>query len=504
MSYEVVVVGAGIGGLTVAALLAARGVSVCVLEREPEAGGCARPFERFGYRFEPGAGLYAGWGPDGVHARVFAELPPAPPESRRVAPAAYAVRLPDDAKVAVGGESLAEFEDGLRRAFPECAGTAVNFYRELGFIAAALRRAASGAPNLTTLSKLQRLKLIAGAPRAASRILARQHDTTARHLAGASRRFRRFIDAQLHIYAGQTSDECAYLYAATALTEPLERGLYSLRGGAAALTATLIESIGQSSGTIRFNASALRLTYDATGHATGVTLLSGERVAAARAVVSNLTVWDTYGKLVGTDRTPADVRAWLKGLRGRGAYVIYLGLEEAAAGRLGGDQWLCLRDWQEGQTYNAEEAQFMLSLPPAWDAGRAPAGRRAATASFFTDAEQWFAYHEDESGHETQDQRKLEKCWEWLHAAAPELGGGAEVIETVTPRVYYEQTRRRLGLVGGVGQLPETLFGARALTHRTHVPNLYRVGDTTFPGNGVAAVTHSALIVANEIAPHAG
>jgi phytoene dehydrogenase-like protein len=25
------------------------------------------------------------------------------------------------------------------------------------------------------------------------------------------------------------------------------------------------------------------------------------------------------------------------------------------------------------------------------------------------------------------------------------------------------------------------------------------VGDTTFPGNGVAAVTHSALIVANEL-----
>jgi hypothetical protein len=27
------------------------------------------------------------------------------------------------------------------------------------------------------------------------------------------------------------------------------------------------------------------------------------------------------------------------------------------------------------------------------------------------------------------------------------------------------------------------------------------VGDTVFPGQGVAAVTHSALIAANEIAP---
>ncbi|MDT7806794.1 MAG: hypothetical protein QOJ70_607, partial [Acidobacteriota bacterium] len=32
---------------------------------------------------------------------------------------------------------------------------------------------------------------------------------------------------------------------------------------------------------------------------------------------------------------------------------------------------------------------------------------------------------------------------------------------------------------------------------------LFMVGDTVFPGNGVAAVTHSALVVANEIAPPA-
>ena len=44
-------------------------------------------------------------------------------------------------------------------------------------------------------------------------------------------------------------------------------------------------------------------------------------------------------------------------------------------------------------------------------------------------------------------------------------------------------------------------FGSDATTHRTTVANLLMVGDTTFPGNGVAAVTQSALIAANEIAP---
>src|SRR2546423_10982269 len=130
MRYEVVVVGAGVGGLTTAALLAARGVSVCVLEKESHAGGCVAPFAHAGYEFEMGAGLYACWQPDEIHARVFAELPVAPPEVERLRPA-YVVRLPDMSDVRVGGASADETAAELRAAFPECADAAVSFYREL-------------------------------------------------------------------------------------------------------------------------------------------------------------------------------------------------------------------------------------------------------------------------------------------------------------------------------------------------------------------------------------
>ena len=141
----------------------------------------------------------------------------------------------------------------------------------------------------------------------------------------------------------------------------------------------------------------------------------------------------------------------------------------------------------------------MFSVAPE---SPAPTGQRAVTVSTFTDAAEWFTYHEDADEHEAQDQQALETCWARLHAALPELGDGIEVIETVTPRAYYEQTRRKLGMVGGLGQAPAT-FGAHAFTHRTPFPQLYMVGDTVFPGAGVAAVTHAALVVANEIAPAA-
>jgi phytoene dehydrogenase-like protein len=80
----------------------------------------------------------------------------------------------------------------------------------------------------------------------------------------------------------------------------------------------------------------------------------------------------------------------------------------------------------------------------------------------------------------------------------PELGSSVEVIETATPRTFYENTRRRLGMVGGVGQSLD-VFGPNSLSHLTAIPNLYMVGDSVFPGQGIAAVTQSGLIVANEL-----
>jgi phytoene dehydrogenase-like protein len=138
----------------------------------------------------------------------------------------------------------------------------------------------------------------------------------------------------------------------------------------------------------------------------------------------------------------------------------------------------------------------MFSCAPPWDA-RGPTGKRAVTVSTFTEPTQWFSFHEDEEEHEAQDQARLEQCWERIHQIMPELGDQLEVIETATPRTFYERTRRKLGMTGGVGQSLD-VFGMNSLSHRTPIPRLYMVG------HGIAAVTQSALIVANEIAPPIG
>jgi phytoene dehydrogenase-like protein len=324
------------------------------------------------------------------------------------------------------------------------------------------------------------------------------NDTTARHLEGTSDRFRHFIDAQLQVFAQCDSAECAYLFACVVLT--LRRqGFFAIAGGAGQLADSLSHSITQTGGVVRLNTPALRLAYDSRGLPFGVTLLSGETVNASRAIVSNLTVWDTYGKLVGLDHTPLETRKRLKALRSWGAYLIYASVEERVAATLGADHVLAITNLRGADQYDPTTAQVNFAMTPQWDP-RAPAGHRAATVHVSTNAEEWFAFHEDEREQEAKDQAELEMVWQRLHSALPELGDAIEVIETATPQSFYASTRRKLGMVGSPGHSPNA-FGRDSFNHRTNFPNLFMVGDTIFPGAGLAAVSHGALVVANKICP---
>jgi len=493
MDCEVVVVGGGIGGLTVAALLAARGLDVCLLERESRVGGCAASFDKFGYTFEQGYGLYALWQPNEIHDRVFSELPVNPPETGRLEPG-YVVRLPDKSEVSLTA-STEVFEDDLRLVFPECADKAVSFYRKLASFSAALQRVLQRTPDFLTAPRSRQAYTLLSEGKIGAQILASNKQTTLQHLDGASLRFRRFVDVQLQALALADSAEVAYLYAVLALTAP-RGGLFAIRGGASALAERLADSIKQSGGRVRLDSPVLRLSYDSKGRAVGVDLLSGETVTASRAIVSNLTCWDTYGKLVGLNRTPAEIRIELKSLRSWGAYLLYLGMDDDAERPLVSNHVLTLSEWQDGQTYNPENSQLFFSASPSWDA-RAPSGKRAVTVHAFTDVDEWFTFHKDDTELEEKDQRMLEVCWQQLHSAMPELGSHVEVIDTATPRTFYDQTRRKLGMVGGVSPTPDR-FWSNHPNYLTSVPNLFIVSDTTYPG-GIAGLTQSAYNLANEL-----
>ena len=69
--YDVIVIGAGIGGLTAAALLSKAGLSVCVLEKEPHVGGYLAGFRRKQFIFDTAIHWLNQFGPGGILDKLF-------------------------------------------------------------------------------------------------------------------------------------------------------------------------------------------------------------------------------------------------------------------------------------------------------------------------------------------------------------------------------------------------------------------------------------------------
>jgi prolycopene isomerase len=432
-SYDVVVVGAGVGGLTVAALLAARGLGVCVLERQSQVGGCSARVEFSGYEFEPGMGVYTSFGEGEIYQRIFVELPVAAPETSLLT-RPYVVRLADGTDVRLNRDE--SFFAELASAFSECADRAIEFYR-------------NPAPE---------------------------------SLGATSPRFQAFIDTQLRGFLHSTIDQCGFAVAASAL-QRIRSPLYEIRGGTATLAERLAESIKRSGGVVRLDTPVLRLAYDESGQAIGVDLLSSETVIARKAIVSNLTIWDTYGKLVGLNRTPSAVKKLLSTLHGTGAYLVYATIEDSAISRLPAERLLAAT--KPVTDDDGWFTEFTLAIHG-----------QTATLKSATDVNDWFMFHASEEEFEESDQAALEHFWTKLHAALPELGAGIEIIETANPRTFYDLTRRKLGMVMG---LPSGLSSFKIPSPQTIIPNLFIIGDTVTALPTLDTVVNAAHALVNEI-----
>jgi phytoene dehydrogenase-like protein len=79
----------------------------------------------------------------------------------------------------------------------------------------------------------------------------------------------------------------------------------------------------------------------------------------------------------------------------------------------------------------------------------------------------------------------------------PALGSRIEVIDTATPRSFYDLTRRKLGMVGGVIPTAED-FWLDGANYETTLPNVFIVSDTTSIG-GIEGLTRSAFVLANKL-----
>ena len=74
MNYDVIIIGAGLGGLTAGAKLAKEGKSVLLLEQHDRPGGCATTFKRKDFTMEVGLHEMDGLHPRDIKRRIFDDI----------------------------------------------------------------------------------------------------------------------------------------------------------------------------------------------------------------------------------------------------------------------------------------------------------------------------------------------------------------------------------------------------------------------------------------------
>lgn len=488
---RVVVIGAGIGGLTAAALLAHRGYSVLVLDQAIVPGGCASTFKRQGFTFDVGATQVAGLEPGGIHHRIFSELEIDLPVATPCDPAC-AVYLPGETEPINVWRDPQRWQAERQRQFPGSE----PFWQLLANLFQHSWAFQSRDPVLPPRSFWDLGQLVQ-AVRPDTLLTAPHIFTTVGQMLRAyrlnDRRLKTFLDMQLKLYSQVDADETALLYAATALSVSQEpQGLYHLQGSMQSLSDHLVQALKRDGGQLLMRHTVEQIqTQDNRAVAVEIRNHKGESwVEAADHVVANVTAQNLV-QLLGTDAPQGYQHRVTKLPQASGAFVIYLGVKQEAVPPNCPPHLQFLYDY-EGPI--AENNSLFVSVSHPGD-GRAPDGCATIIASSFTDPTIWWQGADYQALKQQYTEEAIGRLSQFFNLTPETIVH----TEAATPRTFAHYTARDQGTVGGIGQRIST-FGPFGFANRTPIRDLWLVGDSTHPGEGTAGVSYSALTVVRQIA----
>jgi C-3',4' desaturase CrtD len=491
---RIVVIGAGIGGLTAGALLARRGYQVLVLDQALVPGGCASTFKRRGFTFDVGATQVAGLEAGGIHKRIFDQLEVELPSATPCDPAC-AVVLPGETEPINVWRDPQKWQEERQRQFPGSE----PFWQLLATLFKASWKFQGRDPVLPPRN-LWDLWQLASSVRPDTFVtlpftLMTVGDALRLYGLFENQRLRTFLDLQLKLYSQVNADQTALLYAATALgvsTEP--QGLFHLKESMQVLSDRLVEALEKYGGKLLMRHNVERIEVSAN-KATSVTIRNQKTdqvwTETADHIVANVTVQNLV-KLLGENAPKGYQKRVAKLPPASGAFVIYLGVEQSAipAGCPPHLQFLYDYDGEIG-----ENNSLFVSVSHPGD-GRAPEGQATIIASSFTDAKMW--WQGDKSDYDALKQKYTKEAIARLNQYFYLKPETIIHTETATPRTFAYYTGRDLGVVGGIGQRVPT-FGPFGFATRTPIKHLWLVGDSTHPGEGTAGVSYSALTAVRQI-----
>ncbi len=496
LECDVAVIGAGVAGLTAAALLQRDGYQTLLLEAHDKAGGCAGYFFHKGYNFDAGATVLMGLDRAGLHTQTFERLGAPLPESaliRRV-PA----RLPDRT-VNIDHDQAAWARERVER-FARDAAEAERlraFWRLIDRTADVMWAATAKLPSLPLRGWRDiaaNLRLVSpGFAGVAPYLFSTIGDALRRHQLHENAPLRAFLDGLLLITAQETADRAPFLNGAAGL-DIYRHGIRRARGGMKAFIKAHVEAFRAWGGVLKLRQRVTRIAPQRGGGY----LIETERGLIARAprVVANLPIWNLPG-LVEADLSARLARPLEKAGTGWGAFTLYLGVRaEVIPDDAPLNHQVLLR---YGESFADGNSAF-LSLSEPDDRASAPPGRRTLNVSTHTEVDGW--WRASPEAYAARRAEVTERLLTAVERVFPNIRDGIECLLPGTPVTFARYTGRARGMVGGLRTTlwNSNLFGIGA--RDAGLPNFWLVGDTVFPGQGTPACALSGINAWRDITGH--
>jgi phytoene dehydrogenase-like protein len=486
-SYDVVVIGSGIGGLIAANLMARDGARVLLVEQHYMAGGYCSTFRRAGYTFDAATHFYPLLGnPETLTGRLLGELGVETGWVKMDPVDTF--HLPDGSRFAVPAD-LTAYLAKLHAEFPHQSAALDAFFAEV-------REA----------YLLGLLEYFRG--RATARLEPYRHLTVREALD------RRFGDRKLKLlltadcpHWGSPPGRTSFVFDSM-LRLSYFLGNYYPRGGSQAFADELARCFELRGGHILMSTRALRILVERgrPGAAGGAAAARGVELETLRgpvrfqgtvrcgAVVSNADLLATFEDMVGAEHLPPAFLPSLRRLRPTfPCWLTHLGLAGVPPEVLEEAQGYYWDGWDMDRV-GRDSLRFKLFVPTLYEPAMAPPGGQVLIVQKVQEMD--YAAVTDWPAHKQQVESFI---FGHLSRLIPGIEQRIVVATSASAQTAWRFTLNHQGAMLGWEMSPDQLGGGRPEL-ASPLRNLFLVGHWTRPGGGITPVIVSAQLAAQAVA----
>ncbi len=492
--YDAVIVGAGLGGLATASLLAQRGNRVLIVDRHNIPGGYATNFQRKGFTFDVSLHSFDGVMPGAESYRCIEACGVAGKVEFLGHRNLYRF-ISGDIDLTVKERNLARYKDQLGRLFPQERSNIDRLFAEA-------ERAYRNVSGFLYSSLPFWLRLVA-TPFLYHRLLRYENHTVHKFFSRFTKNERlKSVLAAQWTYYGLPPEQLAFPYFSYPFIDYLRNGGYSIKGGSQKLSDALREVIQDHGGRVVLSSPVTGI-HTSGNKISGVTTKKTGTVHTDT-VISNISPY-AVTRLVGEQQFPPKFTAKLKSARlSTSGIQVYLGLD-CTLQELGisDEEYIIFvsnnpsipsqYESMMSGSIDAESTSWSLNLFSNVDPSLAPPGKSTLGIFSLIGGDGWHQLSKSEY------RRKKNALADILIRKAetviPGLSSHIEVCETGSPRTMTKFTANTMGSIYGFEQSLQQSGLFRRFPQRYPIKGLYQVGAWTFPGGGFIGTLLSARVL---------